>query len=702
MTGPGGGCQDIHASSVGCYHRTRRKSGSILASLSGDMRGMKLLIWRRPGALKRWILVACLLFLAGAGWVLWPFWQLSSQFADHQFKQPSRLYAQPMELVRGQPVSFARLRSYLAETGYQRARRPLSPGQYYQYAGELEVDLRAFPTAGGIEPVSLLKVHVTDGVVSALERAGTAVSQASLEPPLLASYYGADRRERRVVSLAALPDFLVHAVLAAEDSGFFSHGGISLSGTLRAAWVDLKSGSIEQGGSTLTQQLVKNLYLSHRRTLARKVREAILAVLLELRYSKRQILDAYLNEIYWGGSNGVSYMGVGAAAHGYFGKPASQLTLAESALLAGMIRAPADYSPIDHPVRAKKRRDEVLRRMSKLGWLQASRLEQALAAPIHVSPQPPPIRRAPYFADFMRREAKERFGVGELDNRGFSLLSTLIWKEQQVAEGAVRWGVAALKKGWEKGHRRGVPLEAALVSVDPRTGGLGAYVGGADYARSQFDRASQALRQTGSAFKPVVYAAAFEDGVASPATLLADEPLTVTVADHNWTPRNDDHQFLGWVSARTALEQSRNVPTARLALQVGLPRIVELAHQLGISTSLEPVPALALGAFSVTPVDLAQVYSTLADHGFRRQVHGLTAILDPTGQPLPARGLERPERVLSPQGDYLVTSVLQGVLNVGTGAAARNWGLHGPLAGKTGTSNDGRDSWFAGYAPDRA
>ncbi len=652
--------------------------------------------------MRRLIVIAAGLLIVGAAWIIWPFWELSSQFAHHQFEQPSRLYARPLALTRGQPVSVGALRSYLAETGYQRARRPLAPGQYDLRDGNLRVDLRAFPTPKGIEPISLLSARIEDGVVTGLELRGREVTEASLEPPLLASYYGAGRQERRVVSLAELPDNLVHAVLAAEDAGFFNHGGISLSGTLRAAWVDLKRRSIEQGGSTLTQQLVKNLYLSQRRTITRKMREAVLAVLLELRYSKRQILDAYLNEIYWGGENGVSFMGVGAAAHGYFGKPASQLTLAEAALLAGMIRAPADYSPIDHPTRAKARRDEVLRRMRELGWIGKEQLEGALAEPIRVSPQPPPLRRAPFFTDYIRREAERRFGLSDLDNRGFSLLSTLSWDDQRVAENAVKWGVAALKRGWEKGHRRGVPLEAALVAVDPRTGGILSYVGGADYSRSQFDRVSLARRQTGSAFKPVVYAAAFEDGIASPATLLADEPLTVTVADRTWSPRNDDHRFLGWVSARTALVQSRNVPTARLALQVGLPRIVELAHQLGISAALEPVPALALGAFSVTPIDLAQVYGTLADGGFRRPVHGLVAVLDRRGEPLAGKSLGPGVRVLSPQGDFLLTSVLEGVLETGTGAAARTWGLESQLAGKTGTSNEGRDSWFAGYAPDRA
>jgi membrane peptidoglycan carboxypeptidase len=297
-------------------------------------------------------------------------------------------------------------------------------------------------------------------------------------------------------------------------------------------------------------------------------------------------------------------------------------------------------------------------------------------------------------------EAERRFGVTDLDDAGYTLFSTLDWRDQQAAQRAVELGLASLEKGMK--HRKEAPLQSALVSLDPETGGILAYVGGRQYAASQFDRAGQAHRQVGSAFKPIVYATAFEKRRAMPSTFLDDSPLTVQVGNRTWTPKNDDGEFHGWISARTALEHSYNLATARLALQVGLPPIVELAHDMGVGGQLEAFPSLALGAADVTPVELATVYATLARGGVRPPVHTLVAVRDRHGKAVAGKSLPDAERVLTPQVAYLVTSILQGVLDRGTGHSARAQGVEGDLAGKTGTTNDLRDSWFAGYSPDRA
>jgi penicillin-binding protein 1B len=466
--------------------------------------------------------------------------------------------------------------------------------------------------------------------------------------------------------------------------------------------VNLRGGEIRQGGSTLTQQLVKNLFLTQERTLVRKLREVALALMIDLRYDKEQILSAYLNEIYWGSSGGANLMGVGAAAWSYFGNDPTHLTLCESAVLAGMIRSPGNYSPVAHPERSLERRDWVLGRMEELGWLETSKAEAALAEPLCVSSQPARGRLAPYFGDRMVSEAALRFGVSQLSDTGYVLMSTLDRSDQIAAEAAVAWGLDALEEGWEKDTKVQGPLQAALVSIDPKSGAIRSYVGGRNYGDSQFDRASQAQRQTGSAFKPVVYATAFEQRFAAPSSLLEDAPLTVKLAGRTWSPQNSNGEFRNdWVSARTALEDSLNVPTARLALEVGLPRIVDTAQALGIRSRLSPVPALALGAFEVTPLELASVYSVFAAGGMKAEVHGLHAMLDPEGKLIEGNPLMEPLRVLSPQATYLLTSVLQGVLDRGTGSSARVQGLTDPLAGKTGTTNDRRDSWFSGYAPDR-
>ncbi len=524
---------------------------------------------------------------------------------------------------------------------------------------------------------------------------------AADEAPLLASYYGPDLRERRPMGLDELPEELILSVLAAEDAYFLEHRGFSLAGIARAAWVNLRAQEVRQGGSTLTQQLVKNLYLTHQRTLIRKLREVVLAVFLELRYEKRAILEAYLNEIYWGRSGSVDLMGVGAAAWAYFGKHPAELELAESALLAGMIISPATRNPLRHPDAARERRDFVLGRLTQLGWLPADRLEQASRQEVALVRQPLVTRRVPWFAAAMEDEARRRFGIETLADAGYVLHSTLSLDDQRQAEAAVRWGAEALEKGWEKNRKTTSPLESALISVDPGSGGILAYVGGRNYGRSQFDRVTRARRQAGSAFKPIVYLTAFADRVATPATLLEDAPYTMRLAGQRWSPQNSDGEYRGWIRAREALEKSLNVPTARLAMRVGLERVIETARSMGLSGRLEPYPALALGAMEVSPLEMATVYATLAGGGRRPALHGLTAVYDRHGDAVPGAPIPPPTRVLAEDVAFLTNRVLQGVLDRGTGRGAREQGIEDPLAGKTGTTNSRRDSWFAGYSPER-
>jgi penicillin-binding protein 1B len=653
---------------------------------------------------RRWLIgaacAAALLVPLGL-FVLRPFWKLSSRFEEITFRQPSRLYAEPAELEVGKVYPPQRVQKDLLGEGYredQGATAGLPPGRFRVTGHGIAVHLRNFYLPDGRKGGGLLEVTFRGPRVQGLWLNGQAQGKATLEPPLLASYYGADQLERRPVAVDDVAEDLIEAVVAAEDDAFFSHSGVSPSGILRALWVNLRGGQVRQGGSTLTQQVVKNIYLTHERKLARKLEEAVLALMLEIRYSKREILTAYLNDIYLGRSGGVNVMGVGAASRAYFGKDASQLNLAEAATLAGIIPAPAAYSPLTHPDRAKERRDWVLRRLATLGRVDPARVEQALATPVAVAPEPLARRRAPYFADAVEGEAEKRFKIDDLADGGYSLFSTLRWEDQQAAQAAIDAGLAAAEKGYQRGSKES--LQVALISIQPATGGILAYVGGRRYEQSQFDRVSQAFRQTGSAFKPIVYATAFEERRATPATFLEDEPLTVESGRNSWSPKNDDGEYHGWVSVRTALEHSYNPATARLALQVGIPKIVALGHALGITTTMPPYPAVALGSTAVAPGELATVYASLAAGGVRPPVHGLLAVVDGHGKPVSGTPLPHPERVLSPQAAYLVTSLLLGVLERGTGAGAAPE-LRGRLAGKTGTTNDRRDAWFAGYAPER-
>ncbi|MEZ5333326.1 MAG: PBP1A family penicillin-binding protein [Thermoanaerobaculia bacterium] len=650
----------------------------------------------------RLALVGALLLVAATLWLLAPFWELSLQLDERASRPTSHLYGAPLELKEGGTVGLDSLTAELDAMGYRRAAgEPLAAG--YRLAGDGgRIQVRRTPTPRGWREAGVAAFELSGARIERLTWNGTPVVTVTLEAPVLAAYYGPRREERRPVRLEDLPEHLVQAVLAAEDSGFFDHGGLSVRGIARAAWVNLRGGELRLGGSTLTQQLVKNLFLTQERTFSRKAREAVLAVFVDGRYSKRAILNAYLNEIYWGSRDGTNLMGVGAAAWGYFGESAEQLDLCQSALLAAVIRSPGGYDPAEHPERARERRDWVYSRMVEEGWLTETRAAAARRQPLCYRPQPSARGDARYFADAVAREAAERFGVDDAVGRGLALLSTLRLPEQATATEAVDWGVRSLEEGWEKDHAGKAPLQAALVSIDPRSGALLAYVGGRDYGASQFDRVAQAARQAGSAFKPVVYATAIQNRVATPASWLEDEPLTVALAGSTWQPRNSDGEFRGWVTVRQALEKSLNVPTARLALATGLDHIVDTARNLGVRARLEPYPALALGAFEITPGELATVYTTLAAGGLRPPVHGLTAVLGPDGRPLPGRELPAPVPALDPATAYVVTSILQGVLDRGTAAGVRKMGVGDPLAGKTGTTNDRRDSWFAGFSPERS
>jgi penicillin-binding protein 1B len=658
--------------------------------------------------LQKWHLAvaagALALLIAFAVWLFVPFWGLAGQFAGRGAdRRPSRLYGAPLVLEAGDRGDLDATVRELERLGYHAvATGALLPGDYRRTGDGLAVYLRAFPTPQGWVGAHSLEVRVRGGTVRALRAAGKSVPRAQLEPPLVGSFYTAEVKERRPVRLEEVPEELVLCILAAEDASFFEHGGISLRGIARAAYVNLKSGAIRQGGSTLTQQLVWNLFLTHERTFSRKAREAVLALLVDLRYSKRQILEAYINEIYLGAaSSGVNLMGVGSASWAYYGKEPSRLSLAEAATLAGMIPSPARYDPVKHAEAAKLRRDFVLDRLGELGWIDKARLDAARAEPIAASPQPIPRRRAAYFTDLAVREAADRFAVTDLADKGYALLSTLSAADQKAAEGAVPWGLAALEKGWEKGRKGRRPLQAALVSIDPATGGIRAYVGGRDYQGSQFDRAG-ARRQPGSAFKPFVYAAALRSGVVTPATMVEDAPLTMEIPGASvWSPENSDRQFRGWVSVRTAIEQSLNLPTVRVAMRTGLPQIVALAKAMGAQGSLQPVPSMALGAFEVTPLELATMYAGFAAGGVRPTAHALEGVLSPEGKAVAGSPLSPPVRALEPEVAYVVTALLQGVLQHGTGAGVHRYGLDDPLAGKTGTSNDAKDSWLAGYAPNR-
>ena len=667
---------------------------------------MSFVLRRRDWLLAKLFAGAGLLLLASAVWYIWPYWQLSGDFATLPTVEPSRLYARPYRIFPGARLSPAALVAQLADLHYAPAvEGELKPGRFRAGAQQVAVYRRSFLSATADRGGDLLVVDFDGDRVIGLKRAERPVREAWLDPPLIASYYGDALLERRPAPLAEIAPGTVRAVLAAEDASFFAHPGISFTGILRAVWVNLRGKGVMQGGSTLTQQLVKNLYLTSERTMSRKLREALLAVMLEWRYSKEQILEAYLNQIFWGRSGSANLIGVGAASAAYCGKEPRELSLAESALLAAMIRSPGSYHPVDDAPAARARRDFILDRLVALDWADRAAAEAAKREPLPTPVAPLSRRRAPYFVDAAAAEAVRRFGVGELADGGYALLSTLDMGDQERAESAVLEGLEELAEKSERVRLKKEPLQAALVSLEPATGAIRAWVGGRDFRESQFDRAGSAQRQAGSAFKPLVYATAFERGVATPATLLEDAPLTLESGGKSWAPMNDDDQFHGWVTVRTAVEQSYNLPTIRLAIATGLPAIVATAKGLGLQANLRPVPSIAIGSFEVAPVELVTAYAAFANRGVLPTARMLDGVLSADGSALAASGgsgAAAGKTVLSPQTAFLVTTLLQGVVDYGTARSMRTLGLKDPVAGKTGTSNNRRDNWFVGYTPERA
>jgi penicillin-binding protein 1B len=577
---------------------------------------------------------------------------------------------------------------------------PAGPGEYASAGPRWEVHLRAFDSAGVRLPERRVRFEFATGGLSTLsDVSGRRLDAVDLEPVLLARVFGARQEERVLVSLRDVPEGFVHAVLAAEDARFYSHPGFDPLAILRASFANLRSGRIVQGGSTITQQTVKNLYLGQERTFRRKLREVAMSVLLDLRYPKDRILEAYLNEVYLGQRGPVAICGSEAAALHFFGRSLRDLGPAEWATLAGLIRNPGGYNPFRHPERARERRGQVLDAMVERGWLEPGAAEGAKRKPMRLAERGPESFRAPYAVDWVRSELARTIDVRRLSREGIDVRTSLDPTLQEAAEVALARGLDRLGS-----RRRDARLEGAVVALDPRDGSVLAMVGGRDYRESQFNRAVQARRQPGSCFKPFVFLAGLEalvDGDArgiTPATLLDDEPLEIRSGGKVWGPENYDREFLGPIPARRALEESRNVPTARLALAIGLDRVVEAAARCGIESDLTSLPSLALGAQEVTPLELARAYATIASGGASRPVRIVRDLSPASGGRTEAA--PPATRSLSPGVAYVLTDMLRGVLDRGTAASARALGFAQDAAGKTGTTDDERDAWFVGFTPD--
>jgi penicillin-binding protein 1B len=636
---------------------------------------------------------------------------IDARLSGHILQNTTQIFSAPEHITDGQAMGPGELATYLQKVGYRPTADDSSLGQY-SVAGDT-VDIRPQKLSYFGES-NALAVQFNGQVIKSIRplSGGADLGTAEIEPELITNLFDSARDKRRPVRYEDLPPTLVHAILSAEDKRFFEHPGFDFIRIFGAAWADLRHSQHLQGASTITMQVARTFFLSTDRTWRRKLSEAMLSFELEQRFNKQQIFEMYANEVYLGNRGSFGIRGFAEASVAYFGKDMRQLSLQECAFLAGLIRSPNYYSVSDrHPERAPQARDRVLTQMLENGFITEADVQDAKRVPLKLARTSVSGNEAPYLVDMVRDHLLENYTEVELQSQNYRVYTTLDPQLQRAAAAAVESGMknvdALLEKKYEKirkakGKKGGdepVPqAQVALVAIDAHTGEIKALIGGRDYGQSQLNHAL-AHRQPGSVFKPFVYAAAFNNAVdgaqpiVTPATTVDDEPTVFEFDGQEYTPNNYGERFMGRVTARQALTNSLNIATVKIAELVGYGRVVQVARQMGVPSNVKPTPAVALGAYEMTPLEVAGAYTGFATVGTRAEPFFLNHVISANGNMLEKYSPVN-KMVLDPRVAYLVDSVLQDVLNRGTGAAVRAKGFTLPAAGKTGTSRDG---WFAGF-----
>jgi penicillin-binding protein 1B len=650
-----------------------------------------------------WFRLLLVLLTVFAGYVAWLDLQVTTQFNGKRWSLPARVYARPLELYAGRVLTPEHFADELRALNYRPVKSVQQAGQYSRNRDTFHVMNRAFTFWDGAEPARSLRVSFSGNTISALEDQGTgkAVSLARLDPVLVGSFYPAHNEDRVLLKLDEVPVSLTNALIAIEDRNFYRHYGVSLQAILRAMWANVRARGVVQGGSTLTQQLVKNFFLTSERSLARKVNEAIMAVLLEIHYSKDEILEAYLNEVYLAQDGQRSVNGFGLASYFYFDRPLSELSVDQYALLIGLVKGPSYYNPWKHPDRARDRRNLVLDTMVKLQLLDPQEAARAKSQRLNIdSTGRKAINTFPAFLDLVRRQLQTDYRDEDITSEGLSIFSTLDPQVQWALEQSLAQRLAEIEAS--RGSERG-KLEGAGLVTSAEGGEVLAVTGGRDPKVAGFNRALDASRQIGSLMKPAVYLTALEQPDRyTLATLLDDGPLTWKARNGDlWEPRNYDKQNHGQVPLYLALAHSYNISTARLGLEVGVDAVIGTLRRMGVEGKLNPYPSLLLGATEMTPLAVTRMYQTFASGGFDTPLRAITAVLAADKTPLQRYPLNV-RAAIKPEYAHLITTAMMYVVRTGTGQAIyqvlpadRN------VAGKTGTTDDLRDSWFAGFTGDR-
>jgi 1A family penicillin-binding protein len=596
------------------------------------------------------------------------------------------------------------LRTALSERRYSEVQgSPSRPGEYAFQSDRLVVYTREFRSASG-EVIQPRKASLPLAEAQSASASGTDTAPVILEPQIISFIGAGEVRASKFTPLAELPQVIQNAVIATEDERFFSHAGIDLLGIVRAAVRNIIAGGLVQGGSTITQQLAKNLFLSPKKTFTRKFLEIPTALSLERHLTKPQLLELYLNEVYLGQEGAVAIHGMPQAAGAFFGKQIGDISIDEAAILAGMIKAPSYFNPKKHADRAKERRNIVLGKMRELGMISDSDYQAAVRRPLKVSSQQEHRRVAPYFTSALELELSEPLDLDNAQGSGLTIHTGLDLSLQRCAETAVATGIAALEKRNPKLSSKERPIEAALVSLDPQSGLVRSWVGGRDFSMSQFNRVNQATRQIGSTIKPFLYLTALDGSlnsykVASPSSILEDKPIEISIKHQGvWSPENYDHDYRGDVTLRYALENSLNMPALYIAERVGLPALRRTTSAFRLADKVSEVPSLALGALDSTLLRLTAAYGALANSGVLIAPRLYVSALGDQGERLALSEIKE-ARVADEAATYVLTSLLGGVVENGTAKNVRTAGYQGPAAGKTGTSDNGRDAWFIGYSP---
>jgi len=616
-------------------------------------------------------------------------WQATREFDLRGWDVPARVFAAPMELYPGRRLTPEALLVELERLGYRNDRNLSRQGSYFADGTTVRLLTRMFSDGRGPHESRQLTVRFgASGIASVADDAGAPLLLAELDPLPIGSLFPSHGEDRIVLAPEEVPRALIEGLKAVEDRRFDEHIGIDFRGIARAAWVNLRSGSLEQGASTLTQQLIRNYYLDNEKTFARKFREALMAIALEIRREKPEIALAYVNEVYLGQDGARAIHGFGLAAQYFFGKPLAELELHELALLIGQVRGPSYYDPRRNPQRARARRDRVLEQMFEFGVISQPEMAAAVARDLDVTS----THSSGYFAGFLdlvRDQLAESYAAADLETRGLSVFTTLDPSIQATAQKAAEVQLAALQNGRPQ-------LEAAIVVTTPHDAEVKAIVGG---RQPGFNRALEAHRPVGSLIKPAVYLAALESGRVSLASRIIDGPIEIELVDGSiWAPGNFDPEYRGETTVARALTDSLNAATVRLGMDVGVERTAELLARLGLSRRPAAYPSLLLGAVELTPLDMTAVYNTLAGGGFRQPLRAVRAVVAADGEPLQRSRIEL-EQAADPADVFALNTALKEVMRSGTGKTASQRLPDGLVtAGKTGTSDDFRDSWFAGFS----